>query len=148
MKKTTILACVSLAALLSACGPSGYYDSRGNWHVDNVANDYDHPYNGYSGDDNYVVDHSAARGDSSKVAGYDHRLDPDHAPYHRVGFYDRNGYYITTENGPRIPHSYLPPRGMCRIWFLDRPAPEQPPVESCVGIQDRLPDGAYVVYGG
>lgn len=147
MKRTPILACLFVAAVLSACGPTGYYDSRGNFHPDYVA-DYERPYGYYDGDENYVIDHSAVRGDSVKVAGYDRRMDPDRAPYRRVGFYDRNGYFITPESGPRIPRSYMPPRGMCRVWFIDRPAPEQPPVESCIGIHHRVPDGAYVVYGG
>ena len=163
MKLTSKLACLSLvAAMATACGASGHYDSRGNYHYDNVRDSsydnsydrtYDHGYNDtrtapYKEGDNFYVDHAAVRGDSSKVPGYDHNLDGDRAPYSRVGFYDRNGYYTTMANGPRIPRSYVPPRGACRIWLADRAPTEQPAVESCVGIQDRLPDGAWVVYGG
>ena len=75
-------------------------------------------------------------------------MDRDRVPYNHVGFYDRNGNYTTVARGPHIPRSYIPPRGTCRIWYTDVAPADQPGVESCVGIASRLPDGAFVVYGG
>lgn len=146
MKPTTKIACLSALAALAACGPNdGYYDSRGNYHYSGAADYYGADS---SRDDNYYVDNSAVRGDPAKVAGYDRNLDPEVRPYRRAGYYDYNGYYIPYADGPVVPRAYMPPKGKCRVWFTDRPAVEQPPVESCIGIKYRVPAGAYVIFGG
>ena len=146
------LACLSLVTALAACGPDGYYDSRGHYHTGSAtdSSQYDGVHMDRYGhsEENYYVDNSAVKGDSAGVIGYDRAKDPDVVTYKRSGYYDRNGYYIATDSGPNVPRAYFPPRGMCRVWFMDRMAVDQPPIESCRGIQSRVPDNAYVVYGG
>lgn len=120
----TALACTSLLATLAACGTpdGGYYDRNGNW----IATSRPHEI-----------------------------TDRKHAPlpggtkpyYSRAGYYDANGYYLARDAFYVEPAMY-PPRGMCRVWFADRPVHAQPPIESCEDIQYRVPAGAYVVYGG
>ncbi|MBI3630739.1 MAG: hypothetical protein HY221_00140 [Candidatus Sungbacteria bacterium] len=68
--------------------------------------------------------------------------------YDRPGYYDYNGYYLSQNNSLNVPRNMFPPHGMCRIWFPDRGREEQASLESCEGIQHRVPVGAYVVYGG
>ncbi len=137
--------------LLGACGPSGYYDARGNFQPDVGGDDrnyYQRNTVAAEKTDHYYTDHSAKRGDSIRVAGYNHVLDRDRGPYHRVGFYDHQGRYIPLADGPAVPSSYMPPRGMCRIWFIETPAPQQPEVRSCLSLQKRVPVSAYLLYGG
>ena len=141
MRFARTIACLSVVSVLAACGPDGYYDSRGHYQADGG-----NTYNNH--DDNYYVDNSAVKGDSAGVIGYDRSRDPDVVTYKRSGYYDRNGYYIARDSGPNIPRSYFPARGQCRVWFMDRQPIDQPPIESCIGIQERVPEGAYVVYGG
>ena len=45
----------------------------------------------------------------------------------------------------RIPSGHLPPPGMCRAWFPDRPPGHQPPPEPCRDLSHRLPVGAVLV---
>lgn len=47
----------------------------------------------------------------------------------------------------RIPLGQMPPRGKCRIWFPDRPAGQQPKPDKCKKLQNRVPQGAYLVRG-
>ena len=159
MKLAKTLACISLVSLtaLAACSDQGdgYYDSRGNYHWSGAKDPANASYDmkadrsiNPSGDDNYYVDHSAVRGDSMKVSGYRRDKDPEISPYKRMGYYDYNGTYYASNAGPNIPRSYFPRKGLCRVWFMDRDAVDQPAIESCRGIQNRVPDGAYVVYGG
>ena len=131
MRPLTSLACVSLIALLSACGePSdGYYDANGRY-IDTSAN--------------------SAPG-VHDVTLRDRAKHTTHAPnYSRRGYYDYNGNYIDSdEESVSVPRSMFPARGMCRIWLTDgRDDVNQPPVESCNRIRTRVPAGAYVIYGG
>jgi len=128
MNITHIIACLSLASLVSACAPAGYYDSNGE-------------YRSYGKSDSFRHDKPIAGTPTTQA-------DPEDVTYSRAGYYDRNGYYIAADSGPHVPDSFLPPRGMCRVWFTDRPIESQPPVESCNGIRSRVPAGAYVIYGG
>ena len=127
-----LLACVSL---LAACEPpsGGYYDRNGTW----IPTD---------------TPHNMEKRAHAPSPGYDSRY--DHGDYYedyyydydRRGYYDRYGYYDRDDLG--VPEGMFPPRGMCRVWFKDRPVSEQPPVESCNSIRARVPYGAYVIYGG
>lgn len=140
MRQAPSLLCVSLLALLSACGtPSdGYYDANGNYI----------PYNRYNRE---AHDHAPLPGgtreyrDDGRPVAY--TTTTTTYSYDRPGYYDRNGYYSTI-SGVRAPEDMLPPRGMCRIWFPDRVVGDQPGIESCSGIEARVPAGAYVIYGG
>lgn len=152
MKLAKTLACVGLLAALTACGDdNGYYDSLGNWHAKGP--DARSNKAGWSGEtykgNNYYTDNSARRGDSARVTDYDRAKDRDRSPYKRAGYYDYNGRYIpASASVPYVDRSYFPPRGMCRVWFVDRDEWDQPEPESCVGIRYRIPEGAYVIYGG
>lgn len=146
------------AALMSACAPSGYYDSEGHYRTyseghhkadpmaDN-ARDYDHRDRPRMGGDyrqpyettTTIIDSRDYPARTTTTRTY---------RFVRPGYYDNNGYYIARESGPVIPPGMFPPRGMCRVWFPERSARYQPPLESCAGIDARVPDGAYVVYGG
>jgi hypothetical protein len=133
MRTIASLACVSLLTLVSACAtPSdGYYDANGNYV----------PYNRYN---QVAHDHSPLPGGTNTYANNGYA--PAYS-YDRAGYYDHNGYYIAMDGGLNVPQGMFPPRGMCRVWFADR-VNDQPPVESCNGIQSRVPAGAYVIYGG
>ncbi len=122
------ITCLSLVSFMAACAPSGYYDSNGE-------------YRSYGKSDSFRHGNAMAGTPNTNVY-------PAEVTYSRAGYYDRNGYYIATDSGPRVPQSFFPPRGMCRVWFADRVANDQPRVESCSGIQNRVPVGAYVIYGG
>ena len=130
------LAAFPLLSALAACVPDtngGYYDANGNYHAYGNA---------------YPSDYRDSR--TYNVAGYGAPATAQPYPYtfSRSGFYDYNGYYIGMDAGPQLPADFFPPRGMCRVWFPDRAATYQPPIEPCSGIQYRVPAGAYVVYGG
>jgi len=142
MRKFTSLACLSLVSLLSACGTpnDGYYDKNGNFIPNNpqrkgAANHA--PLPGGTYDERYTGDPAVSRTTVTTTTRYD-----------RPGYYDEYGYYRTMEGGWKVPADMFPPRGMCRVWFRDRPLADQPPVESCSGINDYVPSGAYVIYGG
>lgn len=142
---TRSIACLSLVSVLAACEPAGRYDANGNYHAynSNDAQSYNdayattRPVGGVPTTGHYP--------DESSPVAYGA---PVYVTYTRPGYYDYNGYYIATNNGPRVAKQFFPPRGMCRVWFTDRPATEQPGIESCDGIQRRVPAGAYVIYGG
>jgi hypothetical protein len=68
--------------------------------------------------------------------------------YERAGLYDARGIYVAPGSGPAVPASMMPPEGLCRIWFANRPLQNQPGIESCQDIRTRVPLGSYVIYGG
>lgn len=132
MRILPMITCFSALTLLAACGEQeGYYDSNGNYvapsNVTTQAQRNHAPSPGHSGD------------------GYGHE---HHDRYDRAGYYDYNGYYIAKDGGLNVPEDMSPPRGMCRVWFVDRVPANQPAVESCDSIKSRVPAGAYVIYGG
>jgi hypothetical protein len=145
MRITTTVSLFALLGCVAACAPAGYYDSTGAYHSYGASDSYrtntprdNNPPPG--GDRTYYDNNNgayAAHPDSTTTVIYE-----------RPGYYDSNGYYISPSDGPGVPKRYLPPAGMCRVWFTDRPVSEEPPVESCDGIRSRVPQGAYVVYGG
>lgn len=156
MKPIKTFACLSIIAALAACGPNdGYYDSLGNYHqgsrASNAADSTVQP--GFSGEtyrgNNYYTDSSARRGDSKRVVDYDRNRDLDRLPYKRAGYYDYRGRYIpASRTVVYTDREYFPPRGQCRIWYNDRDWDDQPAVEECTTIYRRVPQDAYVIYGG
>jgi hypothetical protein len=136
MNIKTKLMCFSLATLMGACAPAGYYDSNG-------------VYRSYGQSDSYRHDRPMTPAPAAAVETYpSDTVETTTIIYTRPGYYDRNGDFIAANSGPRVPAEYFPPRGMCRVWFTGRPAQYQPAIESCTGIQSRVPADAYVVYGG
>lgn len=117
------MACLSLLSIIAACAPAGYYDSNGE-------------YRSYGQSDSFRHEHA--------MAGTVHTHEDS---YSHSGYYDRDDNYVEEDSGLYIPREYLPPRGMCRVWFADRSLRDQPAVESCNGIKNRVPDGAFVIYG-
>jgi hypothetical protein len=117
------IACLSLLSVMAACAPAGYYDSNGD-------------YRSYGQSDSFRHEHALAGTPDANTYSED-----------RSGYYDRDGNYVTEDSGVHIPRDYLPPRGMCRVWFAGRTLENQPAVESCNGIKNRVPEGAYVIYG-
>lgn len=139
--RTTFL-CLSFITAMTACAPAGYYDSNGE-------------YRSYGKSDSYR--HNTAMGSTPPSNAYYDRTYYDNSgrdvttttvTYSRPGYYDQNGYYISERDGPRVPEDFFPPRGMCRIWIANRSMDDQPAIESCRGISNRVPAGAYVIYGG
>lgn len=130
-----ILTCISVVSLLAACGPTsdGYYDTNGNWIATNTTHQPHAPLPGGT--------HDPRVDNNDYNNGYN-------VHYSRRGYYDYNGYYIPADSGLTVPDNMFPPRGMCRVWMMDRRASEQPMAESCDGIKSRVPAGAYVIYGG
>lgn len=47
-----------------------------------------------------------------------------------------------------VPPGHYPPPGECRIWYLGRPAGQQPPPARCDRLVGRVPYGAFVLYNG
>jgi hypothetical protein len=135
MRIASFIPCVAMGALLAACTPSEYYDANGNYIPRQNAN--------LESDIKHAPDPGAIHADyndprvTRTVTTYN---------YDRPGYYDYNGYYIA--QGPAVPQDMFPPRGLCRVWFSDRNAQTQPGIESCDGIRQRVPAGAYVIYGG
>jgi hypothetical protein len=127
-----LLLCTSLLATLAACATpdGGYYDKNGNW----IATD---------------TPHNRSEGNHAPLpGGVTHYYDDDYHYYSRRGYYDYSGEYVSDYRGTPVPSGMFPPRGMCRVWFSDRMVANQPPIESCVGIRDRAPEGSFVIYGG
>ncbi len=147
MRLITTLASISLISLLAACGTpdDGYYDHNGNWIPNNPYHANNHaraPLPGGTADrddDTYV---STYPGSSRRV------VTTTTYSYDRPGYYNANGYYDTMEGGATVPRDMFPARGMCRVWFPSHVLADQPPVESCTGIENRVPSDAYVIYGG
>jgi len=136
MKLKLTLACLSLISIVAACTPAGYYDSNGEYRSYGKSDSYNH---------NHAMAGTAAPDTTEEVVA---PASTTTVIYTRPGYYDYNGYYIAGDNGPHVAEDYFPPRGMCRVWFTNRAPSEQPPVETCRGIQTRVPAGAYVIYGG
>lgn len=138
MRTFATVACLS-TVLLTACGmpEQGYYDANGNYIPQtNITHDAQR---------NMAPNPSANTGDyyaDRRNGRYD-----EPANYKRRGYYDYNGYYVTVDNSA-VPVDMFPPRGMCRVWFVERSVENQPAIESCNGIRSRVPVGAYVIYGG
>lgn len=130
------IGCLSLISIMAACQPSGYYDSNGEYRSYGKSDSFNHN-NAMAGTAAHDTYHSDT--DNQTITT---------VTYSRPGYYDRNGYYIAEDSGPHVSPELLPPRGMCRVWFTDRPVSEEPAVESCQGIQSRIPAGAYAIYGG
>lgn len=145
IKNTSALICgVAVTALLAACSSNptnGYYDANGQFV----------PYNP---ENRNAAIHAPNSGAAVTVTtpDYDNGYENDRVhvvmAYDREGVYDYNGYYLGTDSGLHVPDDMYPQHGMCRIWFPHRPYSEEPPVESCHHIQERVPAGAYVVFGG
>lgn len=145
MRTVVSIACVSVLALLAACSPpaDGYYDAQGN-------------YISYDRNKSRTAYHPPEYPDETRTSGIpaDRQVivpvvgtTPTYV-YTQRGYYDYSGNYITGASGLAVPQSMFPPAGLCRIWLIDRALAAQPPIESCVGIQTRVPAGAYVIYGG
>lgn len=139
-----LLACLTM---LSACGDPnrGYYDANGN---------YVPPPNATS---DAQRTHAPDPGHTDKYGYRDHYRDHGVVKrttvtttytYDRPGYYDYYGDYTSFSGDLNAPAELFPPRGMCRVWFPERAIENQPAVESCDGIRARVPDGAYVIYGG
>ena len=47
----------------------------------------------------------------------------------------------------KVPASYMPPSGKCRIWYRDREPRDQPPVGECNDLRHRVPADAVLVTG-
>ena len=153
MRLIKTLSTVALMSLLSACGtPSdGYYDANGNFVPNNPYNrtNHDHaPLPGGTHPPETYNDAYTDRYDDGIHGGRKTVTTTTTYSYDRPGYYNANGYYDTMEGGATVPSDMFPSHGMCRVWFPSRPALNQPPVESCDGIQSRVPAGAYVIYGG
>ncbi len=137
MKIAATLASLAAVTLMSACVPAGYYDSSGEYRSYGKSDSYNH---------NVPM---AATPPSTTHVYYDEPAPTTTIIYDRPGVYDRNGYYLSTDSGPTVPDDFFPPRGMCRVYFQDRPLSEQPPIESCRTIRSHhIPGGAYIMYGG
>lgn len=131
MRTLTKLACLSALVLVAACEDSnkGYYDPNGKFipYTQQTPTPFEH---------NVTLRERSAH----EARNY---------AYNRRGYYDYNGYYIAPGSGSFVvPANMFPPRGMCRVWFIERDPASQPAVESCEGISARVPAGAYVIYGG
>ena len=46
-----------------------------------------------------------------------------------------------------IPNEKMPPPGLCRIWYPNRPSRNQPPIGDCDYLQARLPSDAQLIRG-
>ena len=140
-RNVKLLSCLSLVALLAACGEPGrgYYDANGNWVSTSTVRKPHAPLPGGPGPHKPGPHKYESRSDYNDYDSY---------RYTRRGYYDSNGYYIARDGGLTAPVDMFPPRGMCRVWFVSRTDADQPDVESCDGIRSRVPAGAYVIYGG
>lgn len=131
-----ILVCASFVSLLAACGPSngGYYDANGNFVQAGAP---------------YPTKKTARYSDQNDMYGNDYYANRQYDDNRRREYtrYDHNGYPVNSD-GLAVPDNMMPPRGMCRIWFPQRPMANQPSVESCDNIRTRVPHGAFVIYGG
>jgi hypothetical protein len=140
MKRAIIIGgLLSLITFVTACEQgtnTGYYDGNGNY----VPTDT--PYNMRTGA------HSPMPGGNDNVS-YDRENNrSEYQHYTRRGYYNHDGYYMAKDSGIKVDKNMFPPRGMCRVWFANTIASEQPDIESCDDIRQRVPAGAYVIYGG
>lgn len=145
VRSLALFTSLSLVTLLAACGTpdGGYYDANGNYMpTDTPHNMKKSSHSPLPGGTRYY--HSDR---TYNNAGYNDNYS-EHPYYTHRGYYDYNGYYIARDNSLTVPQDMFPPRGMCRVWFADRALSNQPDIESCNDIRARLPNGAYVIYGG
>lgn len=148
MRALPLLTCFSLMSVLSACGTQGdLYDSKGN-RVDNPNNPYPYNNSDYPNSRNSYYDRDYDNRASSQNRRVSTTTTTTTYKYDRPGYYNYDGSYIGTEIDFIVPEDMFPPRGKCRIWYSDRDPSDQPRVQSCKGIKSRVPDGAYVIYGG
>jgi hypothetical protein len=136
MRKLPFIASLAALAIVAGCNPpsGGYYDESGNYVQYTRYNKQSRQYEPVpAGSSDPRFDES--RPTRTKV-------------YERRGYYDYQGRYYQHYNTLGVPSDMLPPSGMCRVWLPSRAAQYQPAVESCEGIRQRVPEGAYVIYGG
>lgn len=57
------------------------------------------------------------------------------------------GTSVSAQGTERIPDSYRPPPGMCRIWLSDVPPARQPEPTDCPTAIRRRPPNARVIFG-
>lgn len=50
--------------------------------------------------------------------------------------------------GVKVPPDRLPPPGLCRVWFPERPPDRQPPAAPCDALRGNTPYGAVLLDGG
>jgi hypothetical protein len=150
MRALLSMTCLSLVTLLTACdGNNGYYDKNGNY-IPPANTTHDAQRNrppapgGVTNNDHHARPAPAYVAENPRVT----RTTTTTYTYDRAGYYDYNGYYIAEGSGLTVPKEMFPPNGMCRVWFTDRLPENQPNIESCNGINYRVPAGAYVIYGG
>ena len=160
MRALVSLTCLSLLTVLSACGGNnGYYDANGNYiapaNTTHEAQRNRPPVPGgvtnrdYYPDPTpaYVVAEPSVTRTTVNEPGVS-RTTTTTVVYDRAGYYDYRGFYIPEASTLNVPKSMFPPHGKCRVWFVDRAPEYQPRIESCNGINYRVPAGAYVIYGG
>lgn len=141
MRISKLLPFLMLTTLLSACGSQdGTYDANGNYVPGpNVTADARRIH---------APDPAMMHPDYYRVPEYRHVYRGPVYVYDRAGYYDYNGNYIEDYSSFGVPQNMFPPRGQCRVWFPDREFEDQPAIESCNRIRERVPAGAYVIYGG
>ena len=57
------------------------------------------------------------------------------------------GTGVSAQGTQRVPDSYRPPPGMCRIWLNDVPPARQPEPTDCPAAIRRRPPNARVIFG-
>lgn len=57
------------------------------------------------------------------------------------------GTSVSAQGTQRVPDSYRPPPGMCRIWLNDVPPTRQPEPTDCPTAIRRRPPNARVIFG-
>lgn len=57
------------------------------------------------------------------------------------------GTSVSAQGTQRVPDSYRPPPGMCRIWLNDVPPSRQPEPTDCPSAIRRRPPNARVIFG-
>lgn len=136
MRKLILIASLVALATVAACSPpsGGYYDANGNYVQ----------YTRYNKQTKQYEPVPAGSNDPR----FDESRPTKVKVYERRGYYDYHGRYYQKYDALGVPNDMLPPSGMCRVWLPSRSTRYQPAVESCEGIRQRVPEGAYVIYGG
>lgn len=141
------LAFVSLVSFVAACSThkysaseGGYYDEYGNY----IPTDTPHNIRLHA---HPPLPGGGQAGEYGREYHEQHR-EEGYPRYIRRGYYDHNGKYVMPVKGINVPRDMFPPSGMCRIWFPDLAISKQPAIEQCDGINTRVPENAYVIYGG
>lgn len=119
------------ATVLASCADRSYHDANGIYRSGTIK------------DDDFRHERNVMAGSPNRV------LPMTPVTYGEAGYYDRRGSRIAAmDGGPRVERQYHPPKGMCRLWFIDRVTQNQPKVDSCANVHTAVPAGAYVMYGG